>query len=172
VINTVAELQPLTLTANLIDYVVVTSTVPGFVIDDLTYVLMPTYEISGRVWHDANQNGIQDTGESGFNGAMVDLYDNNDCSGSSPVATAVSGSADAEGSYAFTGLLEDSYCLQVSGLPDHWVFSPQGQGGGDDVDSDAGADGHMVDIVLTEDALHMDAGIMQFKVYLPVVLAP
>jgi hypothetical protein len=172
VINTATEMQQLAITADLIDHVEVTSTVPYFVIDDLSYVLVPTYEIAGRVWHDVNQNGIQDTGEPGFNGATVDLYDSNDCSDPSPMATAVSGSAGPDGSYAFSNLIEDTYCLQVSDIPDHWVFSPQNQGADDSVDSDAEMDGRIVDILLTEDALHMDAGIMQYKIYLPVILAP
>lgn len=45
VINTAANMQPLAITAGLIDHVVVTSTVTGFVVDDLTYVLEPVYEI-------------------------------------------------------------------------------------------------------------------------------
>jgi trimeric autotransporter adhesin len=36
---------------------------------------IPPIEIGNRVWNDANRNGVQDAGEAGINGVIVELYD-------------------------------------------------------------------------------------------------
>jgi hypothetical protein len=37
--------------------------------------LLPSIEIGNRVWNDANSNGIQDAGENGIGGVIIELYD-------------------------------------------------------------------------------------------------
>ncbi len=53
-------------------------------------------EVGNRVWRDVNQNGIQDAGEPGINGVIVQLYN--------AAGTTMLGSAttDASGNYYFT----------------------------------------------------------------------
>ncbi len=58
--------------------------------------------ISGRVWNDANTNGIVDSGESGISGVTIVLYD-------VAASTCQSVSTDATGAYSFTGLSNGSY---------------------------------------------------------------
>ena len=58
--------------------------------------------VSGRLWNDANVNGVIDSGESGIPGVTVVLYDvaNNSCQ---------SVSTDSNGHYSFTGLADGDY---------------------------------------------------------------
>jgi len=57
----------------------------------------PTYSLSGTVYNDANQNGIQDSGETGYANATVTL-DNGQ-----------STTTDSNGNYTFSGLEAGTY---------------------------------------------------------------
>jgi beta-glucanase (GH16 family) len=62
--------------------------------------------IAGRIWHDLDGDGIQDGGEPGLNGVVVDLLN----SAGATVETAV---AAGEGDYQFTDLAFDEYTASV-----------------------------------------------------------
>ncbi len=79
--------------------------------------------IGNRVWHDANNNGIQDAGEGNWAGAVVTL------SPGGSVAT------DANGLYSFTGLCGGTYQV-CAATPPGSTPSPANQGGDDQADSD------------------------------------
>ncbi|MDR3572311.1 MAG: sortase, partial [Anaerolineaceae bacterium] len=81
------------------------------------------------VWLDANTNGIQDAGETGFSGITVKLYDSTNTLAST-TTTAV------DGTYSFPGLIPGKYYIQFT-PPANYVFSPKDQGTDDTIDSDA-----------------------------------
>ncbi len=64
-------------------------------------------EIGDFVWQDGDGDGVHDPGEPGLAGVTVDLA----TALGTPVATAVS---DAQGAYAFTGLLPGDYVLSFT----------------------------------------------------------
>ena len=74
--------------------------------------------ISGRVWHDANGNGLPDGGEPGWNGVDVDLLD-------STGATLRTTTTAGDGDYRFAALPWGEYSVSIQdgdvagrGLPD------------------------------------------------------
>lgn len=69
--------------------------------------------LSGHVFHDANDNGAREAGESPITGVTVTLRD----SGNAVVGTAVT---DADGRYDFTGLRAGTYALHES-QPAGWI---------------------------------------------------
>jgi hypothetical protein len=71
--------------------------------------------LGSLVWHDANDNGIVDGGESGIGGVMVNLYD----AGNSLVATTTT---DASGNYLFTNLAPGDYTVEAM-TPSGYVSS-------------------------------------------------
>lgn len=106
------------------------------------------------VWNDTDQDGIQDASEIGIAGVTVTLYDGL----GNPIATTVT---DATGHYYFTDLAPGTYSVGFT-KPIGYVFSPQNQGGNDDVDCDVDANTGMtanVTLVAGENNLSIDAGL-------------
>ncbi len=85
--------------------------------------------IGDYVWHDMDNDGIQDEGEPGVEGVTVNLYDCQDIL----LATTTT---DANGFYLFDGLMAGDYYVEFV-LPDGYFFSPVDQGNDDAQDSDA-----------------------------------
>jgi len=69
--------------------------------------------LSGFVYHDANENGVFDSGEEAIGGVAITLQDGNGAT----VATRQTG---PDGSYGFTGLRADNYTL-VETQPSGWI---------------------------------------------------
>ena len=72
--------------------------------------------IGDRVWNDANGNGVQDPGEVGLGGVSLKLSKvgaDGVCGTADDVAVATTTSA-ADGSYLFTGLAPDTYCVAAT----------------------------------------------------------
>ncbi len=116
----------------------------------------PEAAIGDLVWLDANQNGIQDAGESGVAGITVHLLDN---AGQSVASTATNGN----GRYTFTNLQPGDYSIKVDPPADYKVTV---QNGGDDgLDSDIDGNGRMAITTLEpgETDLTWDAGLYQQK---------
>ncbi|MGE5621137.1 MAG: SdrD B-like domain-containing protein [archaeon] len=88
--------------------------------------------IGDRVWNDINHNGIQDAGEPGIQGVIVNLFA---CNGNVVLQSTTTAS---DGSYHFTGLTPGSYYVQFV-LPSGYTFSPMNAGSDDALDSDADA---------------------------------
>jgi len=89
--------------------------------------------IGDFVWEDLDCDGIQDYGEPGIPGVIVELYD---CTGV-PIASTTT---DSEGKYYFT-LYSDypttrNLCIKFV-APVGYYFTSPNQGADDDVDSDA-----------------------------------
>ncbi len=71
----------------------------------------PTATITGFVWLDLNENGLQNDGENGIPGVRVDLIDAN----GNIVATT---ETDANGNYIFNDVKSDSYTLDFDATND------------------------------------------------------
>jgi hypothetical protein len=84
--------------------------------------------VSGFVWNDVNENGIQDSGEPGIENAVVSLEDG-----------AIVTFTGPDGSYSFS-LLPGTYTLAVQ-IPPGTQPSPSDLGGDDTIDSDGVPDG-------------------------------
>lgn len=83
------------------------------------------------VWHDVNEDGIQDPNEPGVPGVTVTLYDE----WGNVVATTTT---DSTGKYLFDGLKPGTYSVGFSNLPPELnQFTKSNQGSDDGLDSDA-----------------------------------
>ncbi len=106
--------------------------------NDLTWDagIFPAAKIGNFVWNDTDKDGIQDAGETGIDGVIVQLYT---CLGDILKATTATASG---GLYGFT-VPPGDYYLKFSNLPAGFVFSPKNAvGTTDGNDSDANpADG-------------------------------
>ncbi|WP_164490234.1 SdrD B-like domain-containing protein [Runella sp. SP2] len=91
----------------------------------------PKGSIGDYVWKDLNNNGIQDSGEPGVSGVIIQLLQ-----GSTVVAT---DTTNAQGLYLFSDLSSGTYQVKIvtTSLPDSCVISSKQDLGGDDTkDSD------------------------------------
>jgi WD40 repeat protein len=88
--------------------------------------------IGDYVWHDTNNNGLQDWDEVGFQGAVVTLR--------YPDGSLVVTGTYENGYYAFYDLCPGTYTVMVQ-IPPGTQPSPANQGGDDWADSDGVADG-------------------------------
>jgi len=89
-----------------------------------------------RVWEDLDADGIQEEGEPGIEGVVVEL-----CNADDTLATDIHGNpmttiTDADGNYIFDELLPGDYYVKFT-APEGYEPSPQDVGGDDAVDSDA-----------------------------------
>ncbi len=91
--------------------------------------------IGGRVWHDANGNGVQDAGEPGLAWQSLYVYGYADDS-TYMIAT------DADGDYQLDGLIAGAYYLQFQPRY-NGQFTAQGAGDDPALDSDADATGRV-----------------------------
>ncbi|MBN1659282.1 MAG: PEP-CTERM sorting domain-containing protein [Anaerolineae bacterium] len=127
----------------------------GGEVEDYQVDIQPLLTLGDLVWYDTDADGIQDAGEPGVAGIVVDLYVDV-CSGQAMA----SDTTDAAGNYLFTDLTPGVYCLQFSNIPAGWTISPQDQGVDDALDSDADpATAQITDINLAADDLDEDMGV-------------
>lgn len=76
--------------------------------------------IGDRVWYDANQNGIQNIGESGVANVPLSLYRDSNNNGTLEIgvdALTATRVTSADGSYIFNGLAPAVYFVDVGNLP-------------------------------------------------------
>ncbi len=106
--------------------------------DNITYVdaglmIKPvaTSSIGDKVWNDANQDGIQDPNETGVQGVLVTLYQQD---GTTVVSTTTT---DGLGNYAFNGINPGCYVIGFSNLPLGYTFSMPNAGTDSSKNSDA-----------------------------------
>lgn len=121
-------------------------------------------KLGDRVWLDTNRDGIQDTGEIGINGVVVNLRNAADNALVSTATTATILGLD--GYYLFDPVVAGTYYIEFV-LPTGYVFTPQDQVGTEATDSDANTvNGRTADIVMTGPTtnLDLDAGM-----YLPKI---
>ena len=86
------------------------------------------------VWHDLNQNGIQDAGENGISGVNVQLWNSTKTQMINQYTTG------ASGLYQLTAPYQGDYRIFFL-PPSGSSFSPKDQGANDDKDSDANPSG-------------------------------
>lgn len=110
--------------------------------------------IASTVWEDSNANGVQDSGETGLEGAIVSLVD---ARGNTVATTTTNG----QGNYTFTTAV-GNYSVQVT-KPAGYVFTAQNAGGNDSIDSDVNAAGASATFAVKANATidPADAGLYQ-----------
>ncbi len=113
----------------------------------------PPSSLGDTVWHDVDGDGVQDDNEPGVPGIDVGLYVDG-----IEVAFAVT---DDNGLYLFEDLEPGVAYTVVFTIPDAWTITLQDIGD-DALDSDAGADGKTIPVVLApgESNLTVDAGVV------------
>jgi choice-of-anchor A domain-containing protein len=94
--------------------------------------------IGDYVWFDANGNGLQDAGEPGINGVVVDLYDSTQTKLLATTTTAYGGPNNVNGFYQFTGLSAGNYVVAVDAttLPVNYTPTISSAGSNPAIDSD------------------------------------
>lgn len=115
---------------------------------------LPAGSISGLVWNDTNDNGLQDSGEASREGVTVYLYDS-----SGNLLDAVG--TDENGAYEFDYLPAGDYHVTF-GAPVNDGFATQDAGSDDTLDSDADTAGTTATFTLGTDEAkaHVDAGLV------------
>lgn len=113
--------------------------------DALDFGFGPRVAVGDRVWLDTDRDGVQDAGEPGVEGVLVDVLD----TGGVSVGRATT---DAGGDWLLDGLPAGAYRVRLdlpAGLDALYRFTATGAGA-DDVDSDAvaDADGALIDGVV------------------------
>jgi len=112
--------------------------------------------LGDRVWLDTNRNGVQDAGEAGVDGVVVNLKD----AAGNVVATTTTHDG---GQYGFT-VDAGTYKVAVA-APSGYGFTAAGQGTNGALDSDVGASGETAGIVLAggQNNLDVDVGLVALK---------
>ncbi|MCB0189414.1 MAG: hypothetical protein KDE31_34320, partial [Caldilineaceae bacterium] len=122
-----------------------------------------TVKIGDRVWVDANQDGVQDEGGTGYEGMTVELFEG--CTDTTQAAaTKVTSNS---GQYLFTNLAPGQYRLRFT-APAGYSFSPKDQSG-EPGDSDANSDGltDCLTLAAGEENYDIDTGIYDPNVPIP-----
>lgn len=143
-------------------------------ISHLTFGLIcPNGSIGDYVWHDINNNGVQDNGETGINGVTVRLYDGSNNLLSTMVTMQNPNDDKLDGYYMFTNLMAGNYYLTFE-YPLGYNLSPPDMGGDDAMDSDIIPEGTpqmaetaMITLESSEDDITVDGGLSGLPV-LPV----
>lgn len=115
-----------------------------------------TGALGNFVWHDLNRNGLQDPGEPGLAGAIIDLQK---CDGELVASTRSS----ASGSYVFRNLPADSYQLRIAPMTG-FSLSSLGTGSNYISDSDFDPATGLTDcraLASGQNRLGIDAGLMR-----------
>jgi hypothetical protein len=125
-------------------------------------------ELGDFVWHDVNEDGIQDSSESGIGNVRVDLYHDVDGDGVLDPGEDVlmrTTTTNANGYYYFFGLPFDDYIIKLAesnfalgGMLEGFTPSPQDQGGDDALDSDGDANHEIATTPMTAKDFTLDFG--------------
>ncbi|MGE5608344.1 MAG: SdrD B-like domain-containing protein, partial [Bacillota bacterium] len=112
--------------------------------------------IHGRIWGDANGNGLQDTGEASFAGVRIDLFN---ADGAVVASTTTAG----DGAYRFDEVLPGVPVYVQVNLPADHAFAPQDVGSDDAADSDvAQATGRSAAFMpVAGQTMRLDAGVVR-----------
>ncbi|HPO57015.1 MAG TPA: SdrD B-like domain-containing protein [Ignavibacteriaceae bacterium] len=111
-------------------------------------------KIGDLVWNDLNKNGIQDLGEPGLSGVLVELYT---CSNT----FVTSATTNVNGQYEFESVVPGSYYVKFT-LPSDYYFTLHNQGSNEAIDSDADpSNGKTECLTITqgEQKIDVDAGM-------------
>jgi uncharacterized delta-60 repeat protein len=109
----------------------------GFIVE----LTPPTAAVGNMAWNDSNANGIQNLGEPGLAGALVELYYSHDpIQGNSDDSRVGSHTTDGTGNYLFDALASGNYYV-TSQAPAGYNFTTPNAGSDDAADSDVSATG-------------------------------
>ena len=100
----------------------------------------PLSSLGNMVWVDANNNGLQDVGETGLSNVVVNLLDKN---GNQQQTTRT----DNDGYYNFSNLVAGDYIIEVI-KPAGYAFSPKDAGSDDTADSDTDSTTGRSDVII------------------------
>ena len=115
------------------------------------------------VFEDTNGNGIQDAGEEGVAGVEVKLQNPDGTPVTDGAGNPITTTTDANGEYAFTGLVPGAYKVEFV-APEGFEFTTPNVGDDDSVDSDADPDNGMTQTITLESGDFngtLDAGLVQ-----------
>jgi hypothetical protein len=132
---------------------------PNLVQTHIACVEEPPY-IGDLVWADTDADGIQDPGESGLNGVVVEAFDTEDRGLAASTVTAPDGTG-RDGFYRFGDLPAGGYTLRFT-PPAGYAISPQYAGTDTAQDSDADqitGFTQAVTLVSGDERLDLDAGL-------------
>jgi hypothetical protein len=116
-----------------------------------------TSSLGDIVWTDANNNGLQDNGETGVSGVKVTLYE---ADGTTIIDTTTT---DGLGNYIFTNLDGGNYVIGFSNLPSGYTFTTQSGSIENEANSDANVTTGKTTVIalgLGEDKMTVDAGLV------------
>ena len=127
-----------------------------------------TSALGDRVWIDTNGNGVQDGGEPGLSGVVVNLYrpsfGPDGIAGNGDDGNVVSSTTTAtDGGYAFDNLYPGSYSVNIV-EPAGFNFTTPNQGSSDSLDSDADISSGLTPttvLVSGENDVSRDGGLYQ-----------
>jgi len=95
-----------------------------------------TGNLGDFIWKDTNANGIQEAGEDGINGVLVNLYKHGDFSAPYAYTRTFNDHVSGKpGYYEFPNLPADDYTVEFV-MPADYFLSPNDRGGDDAKDSD------------------------------------
>ena len=116
--------------------------------------------VDGRVWNDANGDGIRGPSEIGFGAAVVSLYKSTDAIvGDADDVLVTTSLLDQSGQYSFAGLDAGNYYLGIR-LPRGFSFAPSNIGTVESVDSDIdAATGRSSLFTMGTEPVVLDAGV-------------
>ena len=131
-------------------------------LDDILLTSPCVQNLGDYVWIDTDEDGIQDGGESGIDGVIVNLYNDANLDGIPDGGIIASDTTAGGGLYLFTDLPEGGYIVEfdLSEITGSYNFTTQTTGTADGSDPDVGT-GQTGTIVLSAgvDDLDVDAGI-------------
>jgi hypothetical protein len=78
------------------------------------YTTNEVYSLGNRIWNDANNNGSLDTGETGINNVVVNLYKDSNNDGTPDGAVIATDTTTNGGYYRFDNLLADNYIVEIA----------------------------------------------------------
>ena len=101
-----------------------------------------TVSLGGTVWNDLNSNGIQDTGEAGVAGAVVEVFSsNNPVIGDADDVSRGVAITDASGNYSLSSIPDGLTLYEQFRAPAGFSFTTKDTGADDEKDSDASSVG-------------------------------
>ena len=119
-------------------------------------------EISGFIFTDLDEDGIQDFDELGFDGIVLNLYSpgSDGALGGTDDSLETSTTTANNGLYEFTNLIAGEYFVEIE-LPNNTTLSPKDIGDDDSDDSDFDPTTRRTDVVATGEGVgNIDAGLI------------
>ncbi len=106
----------------------------------------PLTSLGSFIWEDKNKDGIQDDGENGISGVVVELLDENGDVVKDEDGNPITTTTDSDGKYLFTNLKPATYKIRVK-VPSNYIpTNNQNSNADNDIENDSNiADGNATD---------------------------